>query len=94
MANPTSTAQPAAIPFDSSSPAVRALPELLGVHRLAETLHSLLLSQGDDLPLVLSGWVRQEAAGHLAEARAALWHCVTVIEKGERHHAIDREAGL
>lgn len=84
MANLSSTAQPAAIPFDPLSPAVRLLPALYAVHRRAEFQHQDLVALGDDLPRVLSGWVQQEAAAHLEEAFSALCRCADIIAKGVR----------
>lgn len=82
-----------AVFFDFSSPAVRQLPELLEVHRLVAYIHARLIELGDDLPLVLSGWVVQEAKAHLDAADAVLRQCAAVIARGAEHAAADREAG-
>lgn len=87
----TTTTPPPAIPFDPSSPSVRRLPGRLAVHRLAIHLHDTLAGLGGNLPAVVSGWVQQEAAGYLTEARRNLEQAGAVIAAGARHHAADTE---
>lgn len=74
-----------AVPFNPSSPAVRRLPDLLAVHRLATRLHDTLTGLGNNLPAVVSGWVEQEAAGYLAEARRNLEQAADTEESRHGH---------
>jgi hypothetical protein len=82
----TSPANPADL-IPITSPVVEHLPELLDVHRLAVHIHRTLLETGDDLPVVLSGWVHQDARGYLLEAHKALYAASQLIHQGGRGRA-------